>query len=92
MIGADGAALTYDNADSNNASFLRYVLRPYLVYGEGALAIDTDFFGARGWNYPRFDTSEVLRPTQQERFALYQVAIASGFMTAEQAAALEAAA
>lgn len=89
FIGAEGSALTYDNASSNNQHLLMYGLRPWLDLVEGALNCDNDMFGVRSPWVPRFNTDEITRPDQVARYTSYQSAITAGWMDAEEPRALE---
>jgi HK97 family phage portal protein len=89
FIGAEGSALTYDNAASNNQHLLKYGLRPWLDLVEGALNCDDDLFGVRSPWVPRFNTDEITRPDQETRYAGYQIAIAAGWMDPSEARAAE---
>lgn len=89
FIGAEGSAMTYDNASSNNQHLLTYALRPWLDLVEGALNMDSDLFGVRSPWVPRFNTDELTRPDLEARYAGYSAAIAAGWMDAEEARAAE---
>ena len=51
--------------------------------------MDPDFFGMRSPWVPRFNTDEITRPDQSERYANYASAISAGWMDAEEPRALE---
>ena len=89
FIGAEGSALTYDNASSNNQHLLMYGLRPWLDLVEGALNCDTDLFGVRSPWVPRFNTGEITRPDVEARYAGYASAIAAGWMDADEPREIE---
>lgn len=89
FIGAEGSAMTYDNASSNNIHFLTYALRPWLDLVEGALNMDQDFFGMRSPWVPRFNTDEITRPDQSERYANYASAITAGWMDVAEPRVME---
>ena len=81
FIGAEGSAMTYDNASSNNRHLLTYALRPWLDLVEGALNMDEQLFGVRSPWVPRFNTDEITRPDQEARYEGYASAITAGWMT-----------
>lgn len=85
LIGAEGASLTYANASHNDNHFLKFSLRPWLDLVEGALTMDVDLFGVRSPLRPRFNTDEITRPDQAQRYVNYQVAIDAGWMEANDA-------
>ena len=85
FIGAEGSAMTYDNASSNNQHLLTYALRPWLDLVEGALNMDTEMFGVRSPWVPRFNTDEITRPDLEARYAGYASAIQAGWMDASEA-------
>jgi hypothetical protein len=89
FIGAEGSAMTYDNASSNNRHLLTYALRPWLDLVEGALNMDEQLFGVRSPWVPRFNTDEITRPDQEARYAGYASAIQAGWMSADDARAAE---
>jgi HK97 family phage portal protein len=85
FIGAEGSAMTYDNASSNNQHLLTYALRPWLDLVEGALNMDVQLFGVRSPWVPRFNTDEITRPDLEARYAGYASAIAAGWMQVGEA-------
>jgi hypothetical protein len=85
FIGAEGSAMTYDNASSNNQHLLTYALRPWLDLVEGALNMDEALFGVRSPWVPRFNTDEITRPDLEARYAGYASAISAGWMDASEA-------
>ena len=89
FIGAEGSAMTYDNASSNNIHLLTYALRPWLDLVEAALNMDPDYFGLRSPWVPRFNTDEITRPDQSARYVNYATAIAAGWMTPDEPRVLE---
>jgi HK97 family phage portal protein len=89
FIGAEGSAMTYDNASSNNRHLLTYALRPWLDLVEGALNMDDELFGVRSPWVPRFNTDEITRPDQEARYAGYASAIQAGWMTVGDAREFE---
>jgi HK97 family phage portal protein len=89
LIGADGASLTYANASHNDNHFLKFSMRPWLDLVEGALAIDFDLCGVRSPLRPRFNTDEITRPDQAQRYLNYQTAIAAGWMESNDARVAE---
>jgi HK97 family phage portal protein len=85
MIGGEaGGHLTYANVEQRNLDFLTYVLNPWLVRLETAL---TALLPRP--QYVKFNTGGLLRSNTKDRFAAYQIALASGFMTANEIRALE---
>lgn len=84
FIGAEGSAMTYDNASSNNRHLLTYALRPWLALVENAMNCDADLFGVRSAWVPRFNTDELVRPDQSERYDNYTKAISAGWMDASE--------
>jgi HK97 family phage portal protein len=89
LIAAEGASLTYANASHNDEHFLKFSLRPWLDYVEAALNMDTDLFGVQTPWVPRFNTNEISRPAQGERYANYEKAISAGWMDAADVRPLE---
>lgn len=89
FIGAEGSAMTYDNASSNNLHLLTYALRPWLDLAEGALNTDPELFGVASPWVPRFNTDEITRPDQTARYAAYSTAISAGWMDANEARVAE---
>lgn len=89
LIAADGASLTYANASHNDEHFLKFSLRPWLDYVEAGLNMDSDLFGVLTPWEPRFNTNEISRPTQGERYANYEKALAAGWMDADEVRPLE---
>lgn len=74
MIGAEGASLTYANAQHNDLHFLKFTLRPWLRYVEAALNSDPDLFGpATKWE-PEFDVDDLIRPDIATRFQVHKIA------------------
>jgi HK97 family phage portal protein len=84
LIAAEGASLTYANASHNDEHFLKFSLRPWLDYAEQGLNMDTDLFGVSSPWEPRFNTDEISRPTQGERYDNYGKAIAAGWMDSDE--------
>jgi len=89
FIGAEGSAMTYDNASSNNQHLLTYALRPWLDLVESPLNMDTQLFGVRSPWVPRFNTDELRRPDMAARYAGYSAAIGAGWMSADEAREFE---
>jgi HK97 family phage portal protein len=84
MIGADGASMTYTNAQHNDLHFLKFTLRPWLTYIEDALNTDRELFGARSTWEPRFNTDAVIRPDIQTRFQVYNTGRQMGVYSANE--------
>jgi HK97 family phage portal protein len=84
MIGADGASMTYTNAQHNDLHFLKFTLRPWLTFIEDALNTDRELFGARSTWHPRFNTDEVIRPDIQTRFQVYNTGRQIGVYSANE--------
>lgn len=89
LIGAEGASLTYANASHNDEHFLKFSLRPWLDFAEAGLNMDADLFGVHSSWEPRFNTNEISRPAQGERYANYKAAIEAGWMSANDVRPLE---
>lgn len=84
MIGAKGASQTYQNIEQAGVQFVTYTLLPWLRRIEEAfsnLATRPTFL--------RFDTSEFLRADTINRYRAHQVGISSGFLTPNEARAVE---
>ena len=73
MIGAEGASLTYANAQQNDLHFLKFTLRPWLRYVESALNNDPDLFGAQSRWEPMFDVDDLIRPDIKTRFEVAKI-------------------
>jgi HK97 family phage portal protein len=89
LIGAEGASLTYANASHNDEHFLKFSLDPWLDYVESGLNLDAHLFGVHSTLIPRFNTNEISRPTQGERYDNYEKAINAGWMTPDEVRPLE---
>lgn len=84
MIGARGDSQTYQNNEAAGQHFVTYTLLPWLRRIESALS---DLMPA-----PRelmFDTAGFLRADQINRYRAHQLGIASGFLTPNEARAVE---
>lgn len=84
MIGARGDSQTYQNNESAGMHFVTYTLLPWLVRIERALS--------KLMAAPRelkFDTSGFLRADTINRYRSHQVGIMSGFLTPNEARAVE---
>lgn len=89
MIGAEGASLTYANAQHNDRHFLKFSLRPWLVLIEETLNADADYFGVRsGWE-PKFDTDALVMDDISERYRNLQTAVGGPWMNRAEARAAE---
>lgn len=84
MIGARGDSQTYQNNESAGMHFVTYTLLPWLVRIERALS--TLMFTPREL---KFDTSAFLRADTMTRFRAHQLGIMSGFLTPNEARAVE---
>lgn len=84
MIGADGASMTYTNAQHNDLHFLKFTLRPWLTFIEDALNTDRELFGAQSQWQPRFNTDAVIRPDIQTRFSVYNTGRQIGVYNANE--------
>jgi HK97 family phage portal protein len=89
LIGAEGASLTYANASHNDEHLLKFSARPWLDFAESGLNMDVDLFGVHSAWEPRFNTNEISRPAQAERYANYEKAISAGWMDADEVRPLE---
>lgn len=89
LIGAEGASLTYANAAHNDDHFLKFSLRPWLDFIEAGLNMDPDLFGVQTSWEPRFNTNEISRPAQGERYANHKLAIDAGWMDPDEVRPLE---
>lgn len=89
LIGAEGASLTYANAQHNDHHFLMFTLRPYLDFIEATLNNDPTFYGVFSPWVPRFNTDELQRPVQGERYANYAAGIAAGWLDVDEVRASE---
>lgn len=84
MIGARGDSQTYQNNESAGMHFVTYTLLPWLVRIERALS--------KLMAAPRelkFDTSAFLRADTINRYKAHQMGIMSGFITPNEARAVE---
>lgn len=61
-----------------------FTLRPYLDFIEAALNNDPTFYGVFSPWVPRFNTDELQRPVQGERWANYQTAISAGWLGVDE--------
>ena len=84
MIGARGDSQTYQNNESAGMHFVTYTLLPWLVRIERALS--TLMFTPLEL---KFDTSAFLRADTMTRFRAHQLGIMSGFLTPNEARAVE---
>lgn len=85
MIGAEGASLTYANAQHNDRHFLKFSLRPWLVLIEETLNADAEFFGVQsGWE-PKFDTDALVMDDISERYKNLQIAVGGPWMDRDEA-------
>jgi HK97 family phage portal protein len=84
MIGARGDSQTYQNNESAGIHFVTYTLLPWLVRIERALS--TLMFTPREL---KFDTSAFLRADTINRYRAHQIGIMSGFITPNEARAIE---
>ncbi|QGM80717.1 phage portal protein [Otariodibacter oris] len=79
---------TYSNFSEASRAFLGQTLRPHLVNFEQQLkdALMIDLSSNRKKRYViEFDTSDLLRTNQQERFSSYEIAIKSGILSPNEA-------
>lgn len=81
------ASMTYSNIESEGAAFVRYSLGPWLRLIEEAVSLDADLCPPR--HYWRFNLDALQRADTQTRFGVYETAIRSGVMTANECRALE---
>lgn len=84
MIGARGDSQTYQNNESAGMHFVTYTLLPWLVRIERSLS--------KLMPTPRelkFDTSAFLRADTINRYRSHQLGISSGFLTPNEARAIE---
>jgi len=84
MIGAKGSSQTYQNIEQAGVQFVTYTLLPWLRRIEEAFSNL-----ATRPTYLRFDTSEFLRADTINRYRAHQVGISSGFLTPNEARAVE---
>ena len=84
MIGARGDSQTYQNNESAGMHFVTYTLLPWLVRIERALS--TLMPAPREL---KFDTSAFLRADTINRYRAHQIGIMSGFITPNEARAIE---
>lgn len=83
-IGVDGTSLTYANLEQRNTRFVRVSLLPWIIRIEKALS---DLMMRP--RYAKFNVDGLLRSDLPTRYAAYSTGIASGFMTPNEARALE---
>jgi HK97 family phage portal protein len=85
MIAAEsGNSLTYSNVEQRSLDFLTYGVRPWLVRLEtaiGALLPRSQFV--------RFNSGALLKATLRDRYEAHEVGIRAGFLTVNEARALE---
>lgn len=74
MIGADGASMTYANAQQNDLHFLKFTLRPWLRFVETAINNDPDLFGPQSRWEPAFDVDDLIAPDIETRYRVYKTA------------------
>jgi HK97 family phage portal protein len=84
VAGEAGGRLTYANVEQRNIDFLTYTLNPWLTRLEVSLS---DLLPKP--QYVKFNTGALLRSNTKDRYAAYQIALASGFMTANEIRELE---
>lgn len=85
MIGADGASLTYTNAQQNDQHFLKFTLRPYLREAEAALNRNPTLFGVRSPWRPEFNVADVLRPDVVTHHAMLREDVSAGLLNLNEA-------
>ena len=88
MIGAEGASLTYTNAQQNDQHFLKFTLRPYLREAEAALNRDSELFGVRSPWRPEFNVEDILRPDVVELHRMLREDVGAGLITRNEARSL----
>lgn len=85
MIGGEaGGSLTYANVEQRALDFLAYSLTPWLVRLETALS---ELLPAR--QSVKFNPGGLLRTSLRERYEAHRIGIESGFLTVDEARALE---
>ena len=73
MLAAEvGSSLTYSTSETQSLDFVKWSLMPWLRRIENAVSWDQDLM-PQNW-YAKFDTSELLRGTTNERFLAYSIA------------------
>ena len=80
---------THSNAETLGREFISYTLKTYLEIWEGAVRLSLIDPADRGSLHAEFLTEDLLRGDIQSRFAAYQSAILSGWMTGNEVRALE---
>lgn len=80
----EGGSMTYLNGQAADLSFLRWTLMPYLR------EIEESFTSLlpRGQT-ARFNVDAILRPSTKERYEAHEIAIRSGFLTANEVRDIE---
>lgn len=84
MAGIKGTSQTYQNVGQESLGFTRFTLLPWLTRIEQFLS---DLM--RTSDFVRFDTSAFLRADTTDRYRAHQVGISSGFLTPNEARAVE---
>jgi HK97 family phage portal protein len=84
MIGSKGPSQTYQNIEQAGVQFVTYTLLPWLRRIEEAFSEL-----ATRPTIVRFDTSEFLRADTINRYRAHQLGISSGFLTPNEARAVE---
>ncbi|OAT79312.1 phage portal protein [Desulfotomaculum copahuensis] len=75
---------TYSNVETQSLEFLTFSLQPFLTRLEEALTLKLFTPSERQRFFVEFLTDSLLRTDTQTRYTAYQMAIASGFMTANE--------
>ena len=89
LISAEGASMTYANAQHNDRHLLRFTVRPYLCFVEEALNMDVEFFGVHSAWQPVFNTDVLSKGDEETRYKNYETAIKSGWLMPDEARAKE---
>jgi HK97 family phage portal protein len=88
LIGAPSAdSMTYSNVEQESIEFVRYSLTPWLRRIEEAISNDGDLCFQR--QYVRFELDGLLRADTKTRAEVYAIAIANGWLDAEEVRRLE---
>ncbi|NPV80180.1 MAG: phage portal protein [Firmicutes bacterium] len=76
---------TYANVETQSLEFLTFSLQPFLTRIEEAFTLKLFLPGERNRYFVEFLTDGLLRTDTRTRYMAYQIAIQSGFMTANEA-------
>lgn len=80
-----GDSMTYSNVESQGIDFVRWSVRPRVTRIEKSLKRDPDLFPAGQALYPEFLLDALMRADLKTRYEAYQVGIAAGVLTRNEA-------